>query len=497
MATPIKKPTTIYDAYANGARDKNTIGTYRNTSVNGYQNTAGAPQLSQVAQDAQKRNAAEYAAMEAAKARSGAGNILNFDAMKGSFGNQTTTPSTRSSSSTDVNNTTNNTYNTGYSGSSTITPPAAITTPTSTPSTTPTTPTNQVNESSLDDAINKMRAAIAQRYQDMEASARQVSGMNQSSIKGNLGRVFGANVDSSEASPVLDENSRLSTNLGQIANAKNEALSTLDMGVLDRLLQKQKEEQSNLAAQRQQDFNNAIAQAGLTGLYQGAPTVDAQQNQFLRALQEAGVTGVYNGQQTIDAQTQALQNALAQAGITGTYNGQATFPALMQAAGVTGYFNGTPTLGRETANLTNQQKTLNDYLDYIASTTNNQNTNQTKITTTGMTGANKIDVANINNTADLEQLLKRLASSESIAEMNNETKLKQLQINQQRADAYTNRMSQLNSSGGTDALKQSQALTALIQMRKANSDAILIGQDPLFKEEQISALEQAAGMGKN
>lgn len=473
----------------NFARANTTADIYKQNGNSVYQKdyrgqTMYAPETFQTDRDA--------AALAAARARNEAMNktnpynIVNFGAANGSFGNTTsnTTAPTMSAGFLNANNT-NNTNNTTSNNTGVATNNYTYPTSPNTPAQ-PATSTTSTNQSQLDDAIQKMRDAISQRYEEMNSTARQVSGMNQSNITGNLGRIFGSNVDTSESSPVVAENGRLETNLRQIAQAKNDALSSLDVSVLDKLMQKQKEEQAAAANQRQQEFENAIAQAGLTGLYQGAPTQTAQQNQFLRALQEAGVTGVYNGQQTMDAQTQLLQNALAKAGVTGTYEGQATFPALLQAAGLTGYLNGSPTLGRDQLTLANQQKQINDILDYVASTTNNQNTNSTKL-----------DVANINNTADMEQLLKRLTSNETIAGMNNETKLKQLQINQQRADAYTNRMTQLSNNGGTDSLKQSQALTALIQMNKANSDAVLVGQKPLFSDDQLKLLEQAAGMGKN
>lgn len=333
---------------------------------------------------------------------------------------------------------------------------------------------------SLEKAIKDMQDAIRAQYEQRRGQAQRVSDMNQSAIKGNLGRLFGGNADSSETAPVVNENSALRGELDRLSASEGQDLANLNMDALDKL-------QTQLNTERQ--FKSTD-----------------QQNAFNRAIQEAGITGMYGGQQTMEGkqlasseEQQKFMRALEEAGITGMYNGAPTESSLKDFAGITGYFNGAPTLGRENANLTNQQKKLNDYLDYIASTSNNQNSNNTKITTTGMTNDNKVNVANINNTADLEQLLKKLTSQEGIASMNNETKLKQLTINQQKADAYTSRMQALNSgnSGSSNSLKESQALTALIQMRKANSDALLIGQDPMFTEDQLTALEQAAGMGKN
>lgn len=47
---------TVAEQYASGNRDKNVIGSYKNTSVNGYDNSSNLGKLSQTALDAQKRN---------------------------------------------------------------------------------------------------------------------------------------------------------------------------------------------------------------------------------------------------------------------------------------------------------------------------------------------------------------------------------------------------------------------------------------------------------
>ena len=144
-------------------------------------------------------------------------------------------------------------------------------------------------------------------------------------------------------------------------------------------------------AAKQADLEKALAEAGLTGVYNGQQTLAAQQfaaDQAYRdkqlamaqqefdlnkALSEAGLTGVYNGQQTLEAQKMAadqayrdqqaaLEKALAEAGLTGMYNGQQTLEAQKMAAdqayrdqqaalekalaeaGLTGMYNGQQTL---------------------------------------------------------------------------------------------------------------------------------------------------------
>lgn len=58
-------PSTVADQYANGVRGTDAIGSYRNTGINGYQNTPGTPQLSATALAAQKANQAAYDAQQA------------------------------------------------------------------------------------------------------------------------------------------------------------------------------------------------------------------------------------------------------------------------------------------------------------------------------------------------------------------------------------------------------------------------------------------------
>ena len=96
-------------------------------------------------------------------------------------------------------------------------------------------------------------------------------------------------------------------------------------------------------AERAADLNKALAEAEITGMYNGEKTFAAQQAEAAaaqaqkefelnKALSEAGLTGVYNGQQTLAAQQAALEKALAEAGLTGMYNGQQTLEAQKMAA---------------------------------------------------------------------------------------------------------------------------------------------------------------------
>ena len=336
------------------------------------------------------------------------------------------------------------------------------------------------SKTTMDSQIKTMQDAIAARYDDMMNQARQVSGMNQSTIRGNLGRVFGANADTSEASPIITENGRLNANLQSLGTAKNQALSELSMNALYKAQEQANIENQAKQAAQQQAFNNMVTQSQLTGMFNGGLTQDAQQNEFMRAIQEAGLTGQYKGGQTMSAQEQALSKAIQEAGLTGMYNGGLTQGAMQNIAGMTGYFNGQPTLQRENTNLTNQQKQLNDYLDYIASTTNNQNTNATKLTNTGLLNTGKLDLANVNNQADLEQLLKSLLSRETIASGNNASRETVAGMNNSSRESIASQnnaskfslLEQKLASGtasGADAKIYAQVLKALDSKAKAEA----------------------------
>ena len=117
-------------------------------------------------------------------------------------------------------------------------------------------------------------------------------------------------------------------------------------------------------------FNQALAEAGLTGLYDGAETLagradvraergftdDLLSSQLQRRLAEADVTGTFGFDdqgrpiQTRQAQMDAFNQALAEAGLTGQYEGADTFQRALAEAGLTGQYEGADTLaGRQSA----------------------------------------------------------------------------------------------------------------------------------------------------
>jgi hypothetical protein len=70
-------------------------------------------------------------------------------------------------------------------------------------------------------------------------------------------------------------------------------------------------------AEQQRLIANAMSEAGITGMYQGQQTAAERAAAFERAVTQAGLTGTYEGQQTIDWLAR-------QAGITGYFNNAPT-----------------------------------------------------------------------------------------------------------------------------------------------------------------------------
>ncbi len=64
---------------------------------------------------------------------------------------------------------------------------------------------------------------------------------------------------------------------------------------------------------RQYNSNLSLAQAGLTGTYNGEDTLASKQQKFQQTLDAAGLTGIYNGQQTLAGRASELAGQLQQA----------------------------------------------------------------------------------------------------------------------------------------------------------------------------------------
>ena len=98
--------------------------------------------------------------------------------------------------------------------------------------------------------------------------------------------------------------------------------------------------QRDLALQQEQ-FNRqfGLQEAGLTGTYQGTPTLDALNAQRQFALQEAGLTGLYQGNPTLDALNTQRQYELNLANLLGEYQGTPTLAAQAQQWSQGGFAN--------------------------------------------------------------------------------------------------------------------------------------------------------------
>jgi hypothetical protein len=96
-----------------------------------------------------------------------------------------------------------------------------------------------------------------------------------------------------------------------------------------------KQQHQDVLAQQARDnaFRQTQFETGATGMYNGGPTWERQE-------QTAGLTGDLNG-------TPTLQKLFGEAGLTGQYNGAPTLAARGQEGQMTGYYNGAPTMARE------------------------------------------------------------------------------------------------------------------------------------------------------
>ena len=112
--------------------------------------------------------------------------------------------------------------------------------------------------------------------------------------------------------------------VGQATTAANAAL----LGQQGSLAQQQAQ-----ATQQESQFGRSLAETQAAREQQNnqwqqqfdyGKTQDAINN----ALNEAGITGIYNGQETLAAKQLTLQKALGEAELLGTYNGQKTMAAL-------------------------------------------------------------------------------------------------------------------------------------------------------------------------
>jgi hypothetical protein len=84
-----------------------------------------------------------------------------------------------------------------------------------------------------------------------------------------------------------------------------------------------------------QAFANAVSAAQLTGTYDGAPTLAAQQQEFQHGIEAAGLTGVYNGAPTLAAQNQQQQTSLGYLKLIGDLRGPQNYGQYLRVLGST------------------------------------------------------------------------------------------------------------------------------------------------------------------
>ena len=190
--------------------------------------------------------------------------------------------------------------------------------------------------------IDALRDAIKQRSGILRDQATESSRLNQEDIQANLRRIYGANVDTSGVNPILAERGRLDSKLRDITTEENKAIAEQDISLLDRLRMAQKEQQAQVGASEQAKFDRAIQEAGLTGIYNGAPTLSNTKAQDMRdkVKLEAEIKRLAEEGKNVRAEDLlAYRTGVA----TGNIGGQDTL-ALMKALG---YIDGNATVGQQ------------------------------------------------------------------------------------------------------------------------------------------------------
>lgn len=219
----------------------------------------------------------------------------------------------------------------------------------------------------LQSQVDAMMDAINRRTQSMLAQAAEVNRMNKSRISGTLGRVYGDNYDTSESGMFERENDRYGNETQDIETAARQAAAEFSMRAMNETEGLLRQERQDKRMADKDAFNQMIQEAALTGLLNGAPTMDMRQfnrnalesdrnyglasdaqsfnqkmgvlDQMLKDRQltsdeyfkerqllmdEAALTGSYGGQQTPGEQQRQFENLYNLAILTGMYGDQPT-----------------------------------------------------------------------------------------------------------------------------------------------------------------------------
>jgi hypothetical protein len=163
-------------------------------------------------------------------------------------------------------------------------------------------------------------------------AARENAGIPGASVHaGSYQSSGGENYAQSEMDVYRAQNPASSTSdqaaLQQLINGQNAMLKAIAEGNMDAFREAVRQFDLSFGLDRDKfsqavsEFNQnfGLLQGGLTGVYQGQPTLAAQKQAADQAIAAAGLTGVYQGQPTMQAQqqyfTQGLQGATLAAGL--------------------------------------------------------------------------------------------------------------------------------------------------------------------------------------
>lgn len=184
----------------------------------------------------------------------------------------------------------------------------------------------------LKDAIAASKAKLPSVYDSQRTQANVAWAVGALGDQERLASQGLANSGEAESSRIARQ-----TGVGNVVNAltlqQNQANADLDTQLNNGISQNQvdlaqalAQNNTDLYNQKAQQYQNNIANALAASELQN--TVDS--TKFNQGIAQAGITGLYNGNQTLDALNSDRNFALNQAGVTGNYNGAPTMASQSQ-----------------------------------------------------------------------------------------------------------------------------------------------------------------------
>lgn len=296
-----------------------------------------------------------------------------------------------------------------------------------------------------------------ERYKSQKALRESLA--NSGELSGGQGRQDLLNLQNAYASRLNELNSQQQAQVDSLSRAIAEAKSQGDLqaamlaaqydakaaelGLSDRYRY-----EDNQYRDKQAAFQNALAEAGLTGVYNGQNTLAMQQYLTDKALAEGQLMGVYGGQQTMAAKNADRQYGLDYANtygqsMDGTMQTQAAKEADRQFAlaegELTGWYKGLPT--------TTQQQIDIQFAQYQQSTGQQKRDNALQLLQMGMYNPQ------IAADAGMDDATAQYIANYARQTMQNDLTSQGLANQQAQADiantqANTNRLNSNFSSGG-------------------------------------------------